>query len=77
MTDPLGSIFPRSYWLTEFPHPAIVEIYLEWLLQEIDRHAEERWPILKTMRGHRRSEIIAFLEAMPDWTVGILDTKMA
>lgn len=74
--DGFRSLFPRRWWLTEFPHPAIVELYVDWLLQEVDVMAEERWPILKTMKGHRRAEIIAFLEAMPDWTVGVLNTKM-
>lgn len=76
MSDGLHSLFPRQWVLGALPPPAIVMIYVDWLLQEMDRHAEERYPVLKMMRGHRRSEIIAFLESMPDWTAGVLNTKM-
>ena len=74
--DELFSLIPRRWLLDGTPPPAIVLIYIDWLLQELDDHAEIRWPILKYIKGHRRKEIIAFLEAMPDWTIGILNTKM-
>lgn len=76
MNEQLGSLFPRK-WIVEVNPPAIVEIYLDWLLHELDAYAEEKWPILKVIRGWRRSEVIAFLEAMPDWTDGILNTNMS
>lgn len=76
MSEELRGLFPRRWILGVLPPPAIVEIYVDWLLQEIDKEAERKWPILRFMKGHRRSEIIAFLEAMPDWTEGILNTKM-
>lgn len=63
--------------MVEANPPVIIELYLDWLLQEIDARAQDKWPILKVMHGHRRSEIIAFLESMPDWTAGILSTKMS
>jgi hypothetical protein len=51
-------------------------VYLEWLLLELDPLIEEQYPILKTMHGFRRKEVISFLDSMPDWTEGILNTKM-
>lgn len=76
MSEELRGIIPRSWIPGAIPPPAIVLIYIDWLLQEIDKHAEEQYPILRTMRGHRRREIIEFLDSMPDWTEGILNTKM-
>ena len=76
MAEELSGIFPRTWIPGAIPPPAIVLIYLDWLLQELDMRAEEKWPILKTMRGHRRKEIIAYLESLSDWTDGVLNTVM-
>jgi hypothetical protein len=72
----LGSLFPRKYIPGAIPPPAIVMVMVDWLLQELDNMAYKKYPILRTIKGHRRREIIAFLEAMPDWTGDILNTKM-
>jgi hypothetical protein len=72
----LRGIFPQAFIPGAIPPPAIILIMVDWLLQELDAIAEERWPVLKTMRGFRRKEIIAFMESQSDWTVGILNTKM-
>ena len=79
MTDDgveLRGIFPQIFIPGALPPPAIMFIFVDWLLQEVDAMAERRWPILKTMRGFRRKEVIAFLETQSDWTAGILNTKM-
>ncbi len=74
--DELRGIIPRIFIPGAIPPPAYVLVILDWLLNEVDMMAEERYPILKAMRGHRRKEVIEFLESMPDWTDGILNTKM-
>ena len=78
MSDPgdLGSCFPRRWIPGAIPPPAIMQIYINWLLQELDSHIEQKYPILKFIKGHRRMEVIEYLEAMPDWTAGVSDTKM-
>ena len=74
--DELRGIFPRTFIPGAIPPPAIILVMVDWLLQELDARAEEHWPILKQLRGFRRAEVIAFLESQPDWTHGILNTKM-
>ena len=76
MGDGLESIFPRTWILGTLPPPAIMQIYVDWLLQEVDAVAEQKWPILKVIKGHRRMEVIEYLESGRDWTEGILNTKM-
>ena len=76
MGDGLDSIFPRKWIPGAIPPPEIILLYIDWMLQEVDAMAEERWPILKNIKGHRRMEVIEFLESGRDWTEGILNTKM-
>ena len=75
-SDELRGIFPRTFIPGAIPPPAIILVLVDWLLQELDAMAIEKYPVLKQIKGHRRREIIAFLEQMPDWTIGILNTKM-
>ncbi len=75
--EPLGlSIFPRRWIPGALPPPAYVLVYLNWLQHELDAQAEQKWPLLKHIHGWRRIEVIEFLENEPDWTIGILNTKL-
>ena len=73
MNEPLGlSIFPHRWIPGALPPPAYVLVYLNWLQHECDIMAEQKWPILKSITGHRRAEVIEWLNNEPDWTIGIL-----
>jgi hypothetical protein len=76
MAEELQGIFPRAWIPGAIPPPAIWLIYVDWLLQEVDAMAEQKWPVLKFIKGHRRMEVIEFLQNGGDWTNGILNTKM-
>ena len=66
----LRGIFPRRWLMDVCGIPSIIEVYADWLLQEIDAQAEIHYPILKIIKGWRRAEIIAYLENQ-DWTKDI------
>lgn len=72
----MRGIFPARFIPGSLEPAAYVLILTNWLDFEFDQYTVDRYPILKQIAGHRRREVISFLEQMPDWTAGILNTKM-
>jgi hypothetical protein len=70
------SIFPVRYRNRDPDPPAYVLVIVNWLLFEVDMHIEEKLPLLREIAGHRRREVVRYMDAQPDWTAGILNTKM-
>jgi hypothetical protein len=58
--DLLPSLFPRR-WAAEPPQYIVNYIIVDWLYREVDRHIEEKLPVLGIIHGYRNIEVYGYL----------------